>query len=277
MTNVDHSGDWGCLAKTYKRGEYNPAHSHDRGQLLFAEKGVMLVDSGEKQWIIPPQRALWLPAGEVHAFNLLSQTDLRTVYFSRDFIRAACDGRVLEHIHVIEVTPFVRQIIGQLFENRFNQETQKLMAQVLLRILNETEALPVDLPMPRDEKLHRIALDILINNDWDASLSQLAARAAMSERTFTRFFTADTGYSFRTWKQRARVFASFDMLSDGIPVKQIAYQLGFSCPASFISSFRTITGRTPATFTMRVDDKLTDVPEGRLEAFRDPADKEQPL
>jgi AraC-like DNA-binding protein len=70
----------------------------------------------------------------------------------------------------------------------------------------------------------------------------------MSERTFSRQFIRDTGFSFRSWKQRARICASLDLLSNGIPVKQVAYQLGFSCPAAFTAAFRAILGATPHEF-----------------------------
>jgi AraC-like DNA-binding protein len=70
----------------------------------------------------------------------------------------------------------------------------------------------------------------------------------MSERTFSRLFIQDTGFSFRTWKQRARICVSLDLLSAGIPIKQVAYQLGFSCPAAFTAAFRSILGSTPRDF-----------------------------
>nr|VXZ84519.1 HTH-type transcriptional repressor of iron proteins A [Klebsiella pneumoniae] len=66
--------------------------------------------------------------------------------------------------------------------------------------------------------------------------------SAMSERTFSRLFMKDTGFSFRTWKQRARICASLDLLANGIPIKQVAYQLGFSCPAAFTAAFAAFWG-----------------------------------
>lgn len=42
-------------------GEIDPPHYYIEGQLLFATQGVMLVETGDRRWVIPPQRALWLP------------------------------------------------------------------------------------------------------------------------------------------------------------------------------------------------------------------------
>ncbi|WP_240345325.1 AraC family transcriptional regulator [Pectobacterium brasiliense] len=249
MTIEMNNSDWGCLARSYERGELNPSHRHKRGQLLYAVKGVMLVQTESRQWVIPPQRSLWLPAEQWHSFTLLSHTELRTLYFTPSFMAETCGMKTLDHIHVIGMTPFAQHLISSLFEQSFNHSTQKLIAQLLLRIVNETEALPVDLAMPCDDKLHKVAQDILVNNRWNVSLSEFAERVAMSERTFSRYFTEDTGCSFRTWKQRARIFVSMDLLSNGMPVKNVAYKLGFSCPSSFIAAFRTVTGQTPSCFS----------------------------
>lgn len=45
-------------------------------------------------------------------------------------------------------------------------------------------------------------------------------------------------------KQWVRIYASLDLLSDNVPVKQIAWQPGFSCPAAF----RGVMGVAPGVF-----------------------------
>ncbi|WP_148674883.1 helix-turn-helix domain-containing protein, partial [Klebsiella pneumoniae] len=39
-----------------------------------------------------------------------------------------------------------------------------------------------------------------------------------------------------------------DLLANGVPIKQVAYQLGFSCPAAFTAAFRCILGATPRDY-----------------------------
>lgn len=56
----DDAIGWSRGAISYTRGEVDPPHRHSQGQLLFAIKGVMLVETGNKRWVIPPQRALWI-------------------------------------------------------------------------------------------------------------------------------------------------------------------------------------------------------------------------
>src|SRR3989344_2458874 len=73
-------------------------------------------------------------------------------------------------------------------------------------------------------------------------------KTAVSDRSFTRRFTAEAGLSFRAWRQRARIIASLDLLASGRPVKGIAHALQFESPAAYIASFRTLLGCTPNTF-----------------------------
>ena len=56
----DEATGWSGTAISYQRGEEDPPHHHVEGQLLFASRGVMLVETESNRWVIPPQRALWL-------------------------------------------------------------------------------------------------------------------------------------------------------------------------------------------------------------------------
>ncbi|WP_227627190.1 helix-turn-helix domain-containing protein, partial [Klebsiella pneumoniae] len=103
--------------------------------------------------------------------------------------------------------------------------------------------------LPSDRRVQKnLTTTLLVNQRWESSLSELAFMSAMSERTFSRLFMKDTGFSLRTWKQRARICASLDLLANGVPIKQVAYQLGFSCPAAFTAAFRCILGATPRDY-----------------------------
>ncbi|WP_421355917.1 AraC family transcriptional regulator [Pseudocitrobacter faecalis] len=244
----DERVGWSGTAIHYQRGESDPPHHHLEGQLLFASRGVMLVETEGHRWVIPPQRALWLPPLQIHSYHLLSQTDLQSVYFSSSLI-AECTNFTKSHdVHVITATPLVKELIQGIFSQEYNGSSQRKMALLLLEILSEAAPLATELPMPRDERLFCATQELLVNHRWEAAMSDLAYIANMSERTFSRLFIKDTGFSFRTWKQRARVCASLDLLANGIPVKQVAYQLGFSCPAAFSAAFRAIIGKTPGHF-----------------------------
>ncbi len=107
----------------------------------------------------------------------------------------------------ITATPLVKELIAGLFSEDYARPSQRKIALLLLKF-SEAPPLTMALPMPNDERLFSAARSLLVNQRWEASLSELAFMSAMSERTFSRLFMKDTGFSFRTWKQRARICAS---------------------------------------------------------------------
>lgn len=175
----------------------------------------MLVQTESDRWVIPPQRALWLPPLHIHSYHLLSQTDLRAIYFSSSLIAECTSFTKSQQVHVITATPLVKELIAGLFSEDYARPSQRKIALLLLEILSEAPPLTMALPMPNDERLFSAARSLLVNQRWEASLSELAFMSAMSERTFSRLFMKDTGFSFRTWKQRARICASLDLFGVG--------------------------------------------------------------
>src|SRR4029077_1580671 len=44
-----------------------PAHAHDWDQLTYAASGVRRVHTDAASWVVPPHRAVWVPARTRHA------------------------------------------------------------------------------------------------------------------------------------------------------------------------------------------------------------------
>ena len=83
-----------------------PWHSHPRYQLIFAVRGVMLIDTREATWLVPPQRAVWMPPKTAHRVRTSTAVGMRTLY-----IRPAAVKRMPKTCEVFEVTPLLRELI----------------------------------------------------------------------------------------------------------------------------------------------------------------------
>jgi AraC-like DNA-binding protein len=239
---------WRALAKTHLAGSSLPSHQHSTGQMVFATQGVMLIETANGRWTVPPQRALWVPPNEPHAIKMLTDTQMRTVYFHADFI-AGCNA-FTQHsqVHVVVASAMTKELVLGLFETEHSYDMQALMAKLLLHALVETAYLPTYLPMPADGKI-RNALSILIaKNDWQQSLDQVSAHSHMSSRTFTRRFTSEVGMNFRDWRQRARLIKSLDLLALNQSSKSIANSIGFASSAAYCAAFRELFGCAPSDF-----------------------------
>ncbi len=80
------------------------------------------------------------------------------------------------------------------------------------------------------------------------SVAQLAALLNMSARTLARRLTAE-GINFRELSTRIRHRRACEMLADpGLPLHQIAYQLGYSDTTAFIRAFHRDSGVPPAQY-----------------------------
>ncbi len=239
---------WKTLAKTHRRDTPLPIHRHSNAQLLFAIQGVMLVETAVARWTIPPQRALWIPPGQAHSIRFLSDTDMRTVYYSPQFLGQCAEFTCCDEVHVVVTSTLIRELVVGLFDRQLPYSTHSLMASLLLHALRHAPSLPTYLPMPSDDKLREVLTQILVRNQWLVPLHQIASDALMSERTFNRRLTAELGMSYRAWKQRARIVASLDLLSSRRSIKEIAHTMRFASPAAYIASFREILGCAPHAF-----------------------------
>ena len=65
-----------------------PTHTHDWDQLTYAAAGVLRVSTADASWIVPPHRAVWVPAGVAHAEQMFAPVSVRTLYLAPRIARA---------------------------------------------------------------------------------------------------------------------------------------------------------------------------------------------
>ncbi|WP_434650053.1 AraC family transcriptional regulator [Pseudomonas sp. D1-2] len=248
LTRHPEPAEFRLLAKRHERGAVLPSHEHQTGQLVFALRGTMLVETQQSRWTVPPQRALWIPPHQSHALQILSDVEMRTVYFQPALFTQIAGFVRCKEVHAVVASSLIRELVLGLFEQPRQGEMRELMVQLLLHALGEAACLPTHLPMPTNERLRAALMELISGNQWHWSISEIAYRAAMSERTFTRRFSAEVGLNYRTWYQRARIVASLDLLASNRSVKSVAHTLQFASAAAYVAAFRKITGSTPRAF-----------------------------
>ena len=99
----------------------------------------------------------------------------------------------------------------------------------------------------------------------DPTIAALATLCGLSSRHFLRKFKNSTGLTVREYMCRSRLSKGMRWLSEtDLPIKAVAYKLGFKAPGSFSAAFRHATSESPAGFRRRVIDKrLTESWDGR--------------
>jgi quercetin dioxygenase-like cupin family protein len=76
------------LAYDFQRAHVIPEHFHPEDQLIFASSGVMTVRTKHGIWVVPPLRAVWIPAKTPHSVVIHGPVSMRTLYFAPKLVRA---------------------------------------------------------------------------------------------------------------------------------------------------------------------------------------------
>lgn len=239
------------LARSYPGGTRLGLHVHAEAQLLFAASGVMQVTTPKGRWLVPPDRAVWLPPRMEHAVDVLADIEMRTLYIAPAWLVGHPEAPRLGREFVVEVRPLLRQLILALFGKDADPHRTDLLWQLALFELVEAEDATTFMPMPADPRARRVAEFLLADPASQRPLEDLARAAGASTRTVSRLFQAETSVSFKAWRQRARIMASLAALGDNrVSIKRVARQLGFSSVAAFGHAFRRIMGTTPTGFSL---------------------------
>jgi len=107
----------------------------------------------------------------------------------------------------------------------------------------------VPVPEPGGEATARARAWALEHLDEPLPLEELARRAAMSPRTFTRRFRREVGLSPGAWLVQQRVLLARDLLErTDLPVDGVARRAGFGTGASFRQHFSRVTGVSPSAY-----------------------------
>jgi len=236
-----------AMAKDFPAGFAIPRHCHDRAQLIYAIAGVMRVTTDDGTWVVPPHRAVWVPAGEMHEIRHCGVVAMRTLYIDR-----AAAAALPQRCGVVEVLPLLRELILAATEQDPGRADPSgrypLLEQLILHELATLPVMPLHLPLPRDKRLAAICTALLAAPETNDTLDDWADRVGASRRTLARHFQVETGMSFGNWRQQLRLIEALSRLAAGQPVTVVAQDLGYDSPSAFTAMFRRTLGRAPSRY-----------------------------
>ena len=235
-------------ANDYPANSTFPVHAHRRGQFAFASRGAISVATPDGRWLVPPQRACWLPAGMAHEMTMSGHVTMLNAFLSP---READAGRMPAHCCVYGVSALLKHLLEEavdlppLYDE--HGRAGKLMAMLTAEIAFMPR-LSLHAPLPRDPRLVRACREMFQAPSIAIGLDAMASSAGMSRRTFTRLFRAQTGVSVAAWRQQVCLLAAIERLSRGQAVTRVALDLGYASPSAFATAFRRTMGDTPTRY-----------------------------
>jgi AraC-like DNA-binding protein len=233
------------LACGYSSGCIIETHQHHWHQLLCASAGAMTVHAGRWSWMIPPGKAVFIPAQCSHSVRMWGEVAMRSLAFP-----AAVAGSALaaEECRVLSVTPLLRELILRIISLAALDSRVPAHQHLLGVLLDEMRAAPIAplvLPLPLDSRALAVARHVLADPADGEALDRLSQRHGAGRRTVERLFRNETGMSFGLWRQKVRLLDSVRLLSEGKSVTDAALDTGYTSVSAFIAAFKKTFGCTP--------------------------------
>ena len=233
-----------AVGTDYSHGHMLPRHTHRRAQLLYGATGVMQVSTHDGNWVVPPQRAVWIPAGVAHEVLMLG-VSTRSLYIEPGTVDLGA------RCQVISVSPLMRHLLMEAVEIPLVYDEagrDGALIDLLLHELARSAHLPLHIPLPVDARLLGLCRAFLRQPNAHQSPQQWADQLHISLRTFNRLFRQQTALSFSQWRQRACVVLALARLASGTAVTRIALDFGYDSPAAFSTMFRRLLGQPPSVW-----------------------------
>jgi AraC-like DNA-binding protein len=206
----------------------------------------MTVRTKQGVWVVPPLRAVWIPANTPHSVVTSGEVSMRTLYFLPGLCRIQS-----KKCFVMNVSPLLRELILHACKfARLNKKVsgERRIVEIIVDQLQGVESIPLQLPRPRDSRSLRVVKALVANPGDQRTLGKLCRDSGASKRTIQRLFLEETKMTFGRWRQQFRLLRALELLASGEKVTAAALDAGYRSPSAFISMFRKQLGMTPTRY-----------------------------
>lgn len=233
-----------ALAFELSHGHVIPEHVHAEDQLVYACRGVMTVRTSAGTWVVPAQRAVWIPARTPHSIAISGAVSMRTVYLRPGMVKPRVCG-------VVNVSLLLQYLILHLCTHEKLSRRSRIHANLVNVLIDQLEtvaAVPLQLPTPTDARAARVAATLQRSPGPAHSLAAACKQAGASKRTIERIFLQETHLSLGKWREQLRLMRSLQLLAAGEKISHAALEAGYSTPSAFIAMFKKALGTTPRRY-----------------------------
>ncbi|GAA4219392.1 helix-turn-helix transcriptional regulator [Actinocatenispora rupis] len=232
-------------------GQASALHSHRRGHLVYAARGVLSLRTERGTSIVPANRVAWIPAGFGHRHRAYGHTDMRIVFL------AAPAARLLPARPVVfTASDLARELLLTLTgaphddpdAPGHDSAASARLRRVLVDQLREASEQPLHLPEPRDDRLRALARLLYADPGDTRPLADLGRTVGSSSRTLSRLLRDELGMTFYEWRTQVRIHHALVLLAEGHDTTRVAHACGWANPSGFITAFTGVVGTTPGRY-----------------------------
>lgn len=238
------SGQGAITVGAFTLGHRNrfDTHQHASHQLAWASIGVLTMGVGDRTWVLPRSRALWIPADIPHDVLANGDTTMVSLYFDPDECRINFDQPT-----VVDASGLLGHLISHL-AGEIDPSARRRAEQVVFDLVVAMPTMALEVPAPTDDRVQRVQ-EVLQRHPGDQRTLDAWGRAVgASGRTLSRAIERDTGMTFAAWRTQIRLASALTRLAQGQPVGRVAEQVGYATPSAFVAAFRRTTGTSPGQY-----------------------------
>jgi AraC-like DNA-binding protein/mannose-6-phosphate isomerase-like protein (cupin superfamily) len=227
-------------------------HTHDLHQIEYAFEGVVEVETETAHYLLPPQQAVWIPAGLRHR-TTLKRVRTVSVFFEPDMVPDAGD-----RARVLAALPVMREMIVYGARWPISRATSDPVADAYFDALAllTTEWLEHETPLCLPASTEPVVAAVMAYTQdhlRGVTEREVCRAVGVSERTLRRQFAAATGISWRRYLLVSRLLRAMALLAEpGTTVLRVATDVGFDSVSAFTRAFRRYTGETPTAYRRRI-------------------------
>jgi AraC-like DNA-binding protein/quercetin dioxygenase-like cupin family protein len=237
-------------------------HHHPWAQLAVSNAGAVRLTTAEGTYLVPPSRALWIPPGVDHAVTAVEAAELMTLYLHQPAGRcgpgvAGAAQAAWRSCRVLEVSDLLRALLLEMDATPDRPDhppaaallsRERLIGALVLDELRRAPALRLGVALPRDKRLRALCEAVLDDPSRHRTLAGWARDAGASARTLARLFRDQLGVSFGQWRQQVFLNRALTLAERGMPMAQIASELGYASASAFTAMVRRTVGLPPRRF-----------------------------
>lgn len=259
---------------------------HDFWELLYIDRGEVLVTAGDQQFVMAQSQLLFHPPGEFHAIKAngvvapntivisfgCDSTDMEQlagrIFHINDSERVMLAGIVREANHAFSTDlgdPMYRKLelrAGRPGSTQGFAAQQMLLCNLEMLLISlirkggmktYSAAVGIDQENLWKERVRQVVTWIGQNIDRPICLNDVCAKVMMNKSTLERVFRQQMGTSIISYCRRLKVEQAKKMLrEENMNITQIAERLGFSSIHYFSRTFKKITGMAPSEYALSV-------------------------
>ena len=153
----------------------------------------MRTDGGT--WVVPPRRAVWIPAKTPHSITMSGPVSMRTLY-----LRARLAQQLPRNCCVVNVSPLLQELILHACQfPRMNRKSRvhSHLIDLILDQLDAVQAIPLQLPTPVDSRAQRVAEILQEDSGEIRSLAAACRQAGASNERLSEF---SSGRQISRWE-----------------------------------------------------------------------------